>query len=102
MTICCSLFFAASFSQIDRSQQPEPGPAPEINLKDAEKFELNNGLTVLVVENHKLPRVRIQLQLDNPPILEGDKAGVASLTGSLLGMVPKPFQKMTSMKKLTF
>jgi predicted Zn-dependent peptidase len=72
-------------AQVDRSKMPEPGPAPEINLEDAKRFELNNGLTILVVENHKLPRVSIQLTLDNPPILEGEKAGVASLTGSLLG-----------------
>ena len=72
-------------AQIDRSKMPEPGPAPEINLDDPQRFELANGLKVLVVENHKLPRVSIQLNLDNPPILEGDKAGVSSLTGALLG-----------------
>lgn len=72
-------------AQIDRSKMPEPGPAPEINLDDPQRFELANGLKVLVVENHKLPRVSIQLTLDNPPILEGDKAGVSSLTGALLG-----------------
>ena len=93
LTVCFGLFVAVSFAQIDRSQQPKPGPAPEINLKDAEKFELNNGLTVLVVENHKLPRVRIQLQLDNPPILEAEKAGVSSLTGSLLGNGSKTISK---------
>ena len=78
----------AAFSlqaQIDRSKMPEPGPAPKINLEDPDRFELNNGLKVLVVENHKLPRVSIQLSLDNPPILEGDKSGVASLTAGLLG-----------------
>ena len=72
-------------AQIDRSKMPEPGPAPEINLKEPQRFELNNGLKVLVVENRKLPRVSIQLQIDNPPILEGDKAGVSTLTASLLG-----------------
>ena len=72
-------------AQLDRSIMPKPGPSPEINLKDAERFELKNGLKVLVVENHKLPRVSIQLRIDNPPILEGDKAGVSSLTASLLG-----------------
>ena len=39
----------------------------------------------MVVENHKLPRVSIQLNIDNPPILEGEKAGTSTLTGSLLG-----------------
>ncbi len=79
-------FLAVSVTaQVDRSKMPEPGPAPEINLDEPQRFELNNGLKVLVVENHKLPRVSIQLTLDNPPILEGDKAGVSSLTGALLG-----------------
>lgn len=72
-------------AQVDRSTMPKPGPAPEINLKDAQRFELDNGLKVLVVENHKLPRVSAQLTIDNNPILEGDKAGVAALTSSLLG-----------------
>ncbi|MCE2613357.1 insulinase family protein [Flavobacteriaceae bacterium D16] len=72
-------------AQIDRSKMPEPGPAPQINLEDPHRFELNNGLKVLVVENHKLPRVSIQLSLDNPPTLEGDKAGVADLMASQLG-----------------
>ncbi len=80
-----SLFFTVSYAQIDRSQQPKPGPAPKINLEEPNAFELKNGLKVMVVENHKLPRVSMQLTLDNPPIMEGNKAGVGSLTGSLLG-----------------
>ncbi len=81
-----SLFSTVSFAQIDRSKQPKPGPAPKINLQEPNTFELNNGLKVMVVENHKLPRVSIQLDIDNPPILEGNKSGVSSLTGSLLGL----------------
>ncbi len=78
--------FASTINaQIDRSQMPKPGPAPVINLDEPQRFELKNGLKVLVVENHKLPRVSIQLRIDNPPISEGDKSGVSSLTGSLLG-----------------
>ena len=81
------------YAQVDRSTMPEPGPAPKIKLEDAERFDLANGLTVLVVENHKLPRVSIQLTMDNPPIFQGDKAGVASLTGSLLGNGSKTISK---------
>ena len=87
------LFATSSYAQIDRSKQPEPGPAPEINLKDPQSFELKNGLKVMVVENHKLPRVSIQLMIDNPPILEGDKAGVSSMTASLLGKGSKSIAK---------
>ncbi|MFT5735720.1 MAG: putative Zn-dependent peptidase [Maribacter sp.] len=80
-------------AQVDRSKMPEPGPAPEINLKEPQRFKLKNGVNVLVVENHKLPRVSIQLALDNPPILEGKKAGVSSLTGSLMGKGSKNIPK---------
>ncbi|MFS4468765.1 insulinase family protein [Maribacter sp. 2210JD10-5] len=80
-------------AQIDRSVMPEPGPAPEISLEEPKSFELNNGLKVMVVENHKLPRVSISLTIDNPPILEGEKAGVSSLTGSLLGLGSKNISK---------
>lgn len=72
-------------AQIDRSKQPEAGPAPTINLENPDTFTLPNGIKVLLVENHKLPRVSAILTIDNPPVTEGDKAGVASLLGSLLG-----------------
>lgn len=89
----CFLFVAVSFAQIDRTQQPKPGPAPEINLQEPNTFSLNNGLKVMVVENHKLPRVSIQLSFDNAPMLEGDDAGVGSLTGSLIGNGSKSISK---------
>jgi len=64
---------------------PKAGPAPEINLKEPQTLELKNGLKVLVVENNKLPRVSVQLRIDNPPVTEGSKAGVSSFVASLLG-----------------
>ena len=73
------------FAQIDRSQQPQPGPAPVIQLGEPERFTLNNGLTVLIVENNKLPRAAVSLSLDNSPIAEGELAGVSAMTAALLG-----------------
>ena len=78
------LGFQAS-AQIDRSQQPKPGPAPSINLGKPQTFTLPNGLKVMVVEDNKLPRVSVNLTIDNDPFAEGDKKGVAALTGSLIG-----------------
>ncbi|MFY0602538.1 MAG: insulinase family protein [Flavobacteriaceae bacterium] len=72
-------------AQIDRSKMPKPGPAPKIKLGKADKFTLKNGLTVIMVENHKLPRASANLTIDNVRTLEGDKAGVSSMMGSLLG-----------------
>lgn len=72
-------------AQIDRSQMPKAGPEPVINLEKPNEFQLKNGITVMVVENNKLPRVSYQLSIDNKPYVEGNKAGVASLLSSMLG-----------------
>jgi len=80
--------FAMSFAmnaQVDRTKKPTPGPAPQVKLGEAQKFKLKNGLTVIMVENHKLPRASASLTIDNIPVFEGDKAGVSSMMGSLLG-----------------
>ncbi|POS02680.1 putative Zn-dependent peptidase [Flavobacterium croceum DSM 17960] len=82
--IAASLFLSITMQAQDRTQ-PKPGPAPKINVKKPVSFTLENGLKVLVVEDHKLPRVSFSLRLDNAPYTEGDKKGVADLTSALLG-----------------
>src|SRR6185436_3242971 len=71
-------------SAIDRSKRPKPGPAPVISFKDPVMYKLANGITVLVVENHKLPKVSATYSIDAGPILEGEKAGTLDLMGSML------------------
>jgi len=87
ITIIIALFLISIGvnAQIDRSKQPKPGPAPKISLENPKEFKLKNGLKVLVVENHKLPRVSFNLTMDRPPVVEGNKAGMSSLLGSMLG-----------------
>ena len=80
-------------AQIDRSTMPKPGPDPVVKLGKAEKFTLDNGMTVIMVENHKLPRASANLTIDNKPVLEGDIAGVSSIMGSLLGRGTNKFTK---------
>ena len=65
--------------------QPKPGAAPTIKIGKPVTFELKNGLKVMVVENHKLPRVSFSLTLDNDPYTEGNKKGVADMTSALMG-----------------
>lgn len=72
------------FAQIDRSSYPEPGPAREIKLGNADSFTLPNGLKVFVVENRKLPRVAFSLVLERDPIFEGDKAGMIGMVGQMM------------------
>ena len=81
------------FAQVDRSQYPEPGPAPEINIGDADTFTLPNGLKVFVVENHKLPRITLSLVLDRDPILEESKKGYINMVGPLMMAGTKTLSK---------
>ena len=83
------------FSQIDRSKQPESGPTPKIDLIKPESFELKNGLTVLVVEDNKLPTFSLRITIDNPPILEGENSGLNSLSNALFGEGSKNIKKDT-------
>ncbi|RZJ35736.1 MAG: insulinase family protein [Flavobacterium sp.] len=73
--------------------QPKPGPAPAINVKKPQMFRMPNGLKVMVVENHKLPRVSFNLTIDNAPYAEGNKKGVDELTSSLIGSGTKKISK---------
>lgn len=71
--------------KIDRSKKPLAGAAPVISIKDPAQFTLPNGMTILVVENHKLPKISASLNIDAGPIMEGKKAGLVDLMGQMLG-----------------
>ncbi len=85
IAILISSLFLTVIMQAQDRKQPKPGPSPKININKPETFSLPNGLKVLVVENHKLPRVSFSLTIDNAPYAEGDKKGESSLLASLLG-----------------
>ena len=93
LTLIILLTSATLFAQVDRSKMPEPGPAPEIKIADAETFTLDNGLKVFVVENHKLPEVSFSIMFDYPPVPEKEYAGLSNITGSLLGTATKTMTK---------
>jgi len=76
-----------------RKNAPKPGPAPKIELGEYEQFTLDNGLEVIVVENHKLPKVTFQLLVDVPPKAYGDKVGLADMAGEMLSRGTKERSK---------
>lgn len=84
LNIILSLCALSVLAQVDRSEKPEPGPAKEIEMGEYDKFTLKNGLTVIVVENHKIPRIALSLIIDRDPLLEEDKVGYISMTGELI------------------
>lgn len=75
---------AVMTAQVDRTKAPPAGPAPEVHLGDHKSFLLDNGMRVIIVENHKIPIVTAQVRFDIPPIMQGDIAGYQDLVGELL------------------
>ncbi len=90
------------FAQVDRSKKPLPGPAPTINIGDYEMFVLPNGLKVIVVENHKLPKVNFRFIVNREPILEKEFAGYVEITGELLGTGTKTRTKSEIDEEIDF
>ncbi len=73
ISILLTLFLVTGIMQAQNRPQPKPGASPMVQIKKPQSFVLKNGLKVMVVENHKLPRVSFTLTLDNPPFAEGNK-----------------------------
>lgn len=99
------IFLAASFAsvaQVDRSKAPEAGPAPKIQIGKSESFTLENGLKVILVENHKRPVISYSLTLDYTPFMEGDVAGNAQIAGSLLRTGTATMKKAEIDEKIDF
>jgi len=86
-------FFGLTQAQVDRSVQPQSGPAPEINFGTPQEHQFKNGLTLMVVENHKLPQVSVSLRVDNPLYVEGEKKGLSGLLSSMMGKGSKNIPK---------
>ena len=76
--------FISMAQQIDRTKAPLPSKAPVIQVGTPASFELPNGLKVFVVKNTKLPRVTATIALDIDGFVEGNKAGLADMSGQLL------------------
>src|SRR6266571_3609905 len=82
--------------KIDRTKQPKAGPAPVISVGDPVIYKLPNGITILVAENHKLPKISATYFIDYGPVKEGNKAGALSFMGRMLN------EGTTKMNKAAF
>lgn len=82
--VAISAITGAFGQQLDRSVRPSAAPAPTINIKNSQVFTLPNGITVVLSENHQLPRVSVNLVMGGTSKVEGDKAGLNQLMGQLI------------------
>lgn len=95
-------FAACKATQVDRSIVPVAGPAPKIQIGQYQLFTLDNGLKVIVVENHKLPRVSYSVNFDIDPILEGSNAGYVQMAGGLMSAGTKTHSKAQIDEKIDY
>ena len=102
--IAAAFLFAGMLSaqKIDLNAMPKPGPTPAINIAKPKTFQLSNGLTVMVVENNKLPRVNVSLTMDRPPYYEGNVTGVSSIMAEQFENGTKNLSKDEFNKKVDF
>jgi len=60
-------------------------PLPEVEIPQPTRVVLDNGMTVLMMEDHELPLVRVSAWIRTGSRLEpADKIGLAGLTGSVM------------------
>lgn len=58
---------------------------PEVKLPKYERYVLNNGMVVYLMENHELPLVSGSAMIRTGDRFEpGDKVGLAQLTGTVM------------------
>lgn len=102
--IALSLLFSLSIlrAQVDRSNMPKPATPAQIQLPETEMWRTKNGMIVILSENHKLPKVSFDLTLGYNPGLEGAKAGINELTGSLIMSGTKSRSKDQLDKEIDF
>lgn len=78
------IFSAIANAQLDRSIMPTAAPPKANDLKESEVFTTANGITVILSENHKIPKVSFDLSMGSDPRIEGNKAGLSGMAGSLI------------------
>src|SRR5687768_14930648 len=70
---------------LDRTRPPAPGPLRPFHFPDVRRRTLDNGLQVVVAENHAFPVATLDLVLPSGALAETEeRAGVASMTAGLL------------------
>ncbi|MDX2419866.1 MAG: pitrilysin family protein, partial [Nitrospirota bacterium] len=72
----------AQVQQVEELQYP---PLPELVIPEPERVVLENGMVVLLMEDHELPLISLSAFIRTGSRLESqDKIGLSSLTGTVL------------------
>ncbi|MGB0934331.1 MAG: M16 family metallopeptidase [Lishizhenia sp.] len=87
-------------AQIDRSIRPKAAEAPQINIAAPATFKLDNGIQVIVSENHKQPKVSLNLVMGSDPYYSDSKAGLTDMVSELMmsGTTNRPKDQLDNEK----
>ena len=81
---CAARVEQAAEQAPDRSTRPALGPAPALRLPEIQRFTLDNGMRVVLMEKRDLPLVQVNLLIDAGSVYDSARAGLASLTAAML------------------
>jgi len=87
LTYAVTVFFLATpvTGQVDSVEQLSYPPLPDIHVPQPTRVILDNGMVVLLMEDHELPTVQVSARIRTGSRLEpADKVGLASLTGTVM------------------
>ena len=85
VTVTISLMGTPLWGQVERVNQLSYSPLPEIKIPEPTRVVLDNGLTVLLLEDHELPIVSVSARIRTGSRLEPEnKVGLAGLTGTVM------------------
>jgi zinc protease len=72
-------------SNIDRSLEPDQGPAPSLNIPATWTADLDNGMKVYGIEQYEIPTVNFSLTIEGGHLLDDiNKNGVANLMTDIM------------------
>ena len=74
-----------TWAQVERVEDLTFPPLPEIQIPEPTRVELDNGMVVLLMEDHELPLISVSATIRTGSRLESkDKIGLAGLVGSVM------------------
>lgn len=75
----------AASDTLDRSQIPDVGRPPSMELPEIQDYRLSDGMRVVLVERHEVPLVSLELQVRGGASAQSpEEAGLAALTADML------------------
>jgi zinc protease len=77
--------YATTENVVDRSAIPAPGTAPEARFDDFERFELSNGLRVLLAQRSAVPVVNLRMMINAG--FAADQAGLPGTADLAMDML---------------